>query len=192
GGEGFYIHSLFRIQRGFFPIMRKAVELGRSYIVPAYQKKRLPLFLLWKGILYFLLANPQYRYLYGPMSISKHYSNISKSLIVAFIRKYYFDETLAQYLKPRKPFRAKVEKVDLEVLMDHFGNEMKLLDNFIEDIEPEHFRIPVLMRQYIKLNARFISFNVDPNFSDVLDGFILLDLQDVPYAMIEALKEEGQ
>jgi hypothetical protein len=190
GPGGFYISSLFKIGKGFYPIMQQSVELGRSYIVSEYQRQKWPLFLLWKGILFFLLQNPQYRYLYGPMSISKYYSNISKSLIVAYIRRYHFDEELAQYLKPRKPFRAKFDKVDLDVLMESLGGEMKALDNLIEDIEPEHFRIPVLMRQYIKLNARVISFNVDPNFSDVLDGFIILDLQDVPFAMIEALKKE--
>lgn len=191
GADGFYISSLFKIREGFYPIMRQSVELGRSYIVPEYQRKRLPLFLLWKGILFFLLRNPQYRYLYGPVSISKYYSEISKGLIVAFLEKYYFDHELAAFLKPRKPFKARVEKVDIGLLTESLGNEMQVLDNFIEDIEPEHLRMPVLLRQYVKLNARFISFNVDPNFSDVLDGFIILDLQEVPYAMIEALKKES-
>ncbi|MBK6620021.1 MAG: lysophospholipid acyltransferase family protein [Saprospirales bacterium] len=190
GLGGFYISSLFRIKSGFYPIMKQSMELGRSYIVPDYQKKRLPLFLLWKGILFYLLQNPQYRYLYGPVSVSKYYSNISKSLIVAFIKKYYFDDELAVFLKPRKPFKAKLDKIDIDVLTESFGKEIKTLDHFIEDIEPEHFRMPVLMRQYVRLNARFISFNVDPQFSDVLDGFIILDLQDVPYSMIEALKGE--
>ena len=190
GMEGFYIHSLFEIKPGFVPIMKRSVELGRSYVRPEYQRKRLPLFLLWKGILFFLLKNPQYQYLYGPMSISKYYSDLSKSMIVAFIKKYYFNPYLGAFLKPRKPFRAKVENIDLDVVMDSLGDEIRQLDSLIEDIEPEHFKVPVLMRQYIKLNARFISFNVDPNFSDVLDGFIILDLKDVPYSMIEALKKE--
>lgn len=190
GVGGFYVSSLFRIKEGFFHIMKQSVELGRSYIVPDYQRKRLPLFLLWKGILYFLLQNPQYRYLYGPVSISKYYSQVSKSLMVAFIRKYYFDEELAVHLKPRKPFKARLEKIDIDVLTESMGKEMKMLDHFIEDIEPENFRIPVLLRQYVRMNARFISFNVDPNFSDVLDGFIILDLHDVPMEMIEALKGE--
>ena len=191
GAGGFYISSLFRIKTGFYPIMEQSVELGRSYIIPDYQRKRLPLFLLWKGILFFLLQNPQYRYLYGPVSVSKYYSNISKSLIVAFLQKYYFDDEKAVFLKPRKPFKARLEKIDIDVLTESLGNEMKTLDNFIEDIEPEHFRMPVLMRQYVRLNARFISFNVDPNFNDVLDGFIILDLQEVPLSMIEALKKES-
>jgi putative hemolysin len=191
GAEGFYISSMFKIKEGFHPIMRKAIELGRSYVIPEYQKKRLPLFLLWKGILYFLLQNPQYRYLYGPVSISKHYSNISRSVIVEFIKRHYYDNDLAQYLKPRKPFKVKIDKVDVEMLAENLPPEMAALDNLVEEIEPAHFRIPVLVRQYLKLNARFISFNIDPNFSDVLDGFIILDLDDVPIEMIEALRKES-
>ena len=190
GAAGFYISSVFKIKKGFYPTMKKAVELGRSYIVPDYQKKRMPLFLLWKGILYFLLKNPQYRYLYGPVSISKFYSKMSRSLIVAFIKNYYFNHRLARFLKPRKPFKAKIDKVDIQMLAATLGDKIKNLDSLIEDIEPDHIRIPVLVRQYLKLNARFISFNLDPNFSDVLDGFIILNLEDVPETMIEALKRE--
>jgi putative hemolysin len=158
--------------------------------VPDYQRKRLPLFLLWKGILYFLLKNPRFSYLYGPVSISKYYSNLSRGVIVAYIKKHFFNDHLAAFLKPRKPFKVKVDKVDIEMLADNLDAELQALDNLIEDIEPEHFRLPVLVRQYLKLNARFISFNVDPNFSDVLDGFIILDLNDVPIAMIESLRKE--
>ncbi|MEZ4887894.1 MAG: GNAT family N-acyltransferase [Chitinophagales bacterium] len=190
GIEGFYIHSLFKIKKGFFPILQKSIELGRSYLVPEYQKERLPLFLLWKGILYFLLQNPQYQYIYGPVSISKYYSNISKSLIVAFVKKFYFNKQLAKYLKPRKPFKVKTKEIDLKALMRNFNGELQNLDNFVEDIEPEHFKIPVLFKQYVKQNARFISFNVDPNFSDVLDGFMILAIKDIPASTLEALKQE--
>ena len=191
GVEGFYIHSLFKIKEGFHPIMQKAVELGRSFIVEEYQRKRLPLFLLWRGILFFLLRNPQYRYLYGPLSISKYYSAVSKSIIVEFVKRNYFDHNLARYLVPRKPFKPDTTKIDMEVLLEQFNGKISSLDSFIEDIEPNHFKIPVLMKQYIKQNARFISFNLDPNFSDVLDGFMILDLQNVPYTTLEALKKES-
>lgn len=189
GAEGFYVHSLFKIKKGFHPIMQESVELGRSYVVPEYQRKLLPLFLLWKGILYFLLQNPQYRYLYGPVSISKHYSFLSKSMMVAFIKKHYFNHHLARYLKPRTPFKVKVDKeVDVDALLENFDGEISALDQFIEDIEPDHFRLPVLIKKYIKQNARFISFNLDPNFSDALDGFIILNINELPKETIESLK----
>jgi putative hemolysin len=182
---------MFKIKEGLYPILRQSVEMGRSFVVPSYQKKRLPLFMLWKGILYFLLKNPQYRYLYGPVSISKYYSNLSQSLIVAFIEKHYYDHELSAFLTPRKPFVAKVDKVDVETLTSHLEPPLKHLDDLIEDIETERMKVPVLIRQYIRLNARFISFNVDPNFSDSLDGFIIVDLTKVPSEMIESLKKEG-
>lgn len=188
GPGGFYINSLFKIKKGFYPIMEEAVELGRSYVVPDYQKKLLPLFLLWKGILHFLLKNPQYGYLYGPVSISKNYSFLSKSMIVSFIKKHYFNDKLARFLKPRTPFKVKVDKeVDVEALLENFGGELSALDQFISDIEPDHFRLPVLIKKYIKQNARFISFNLDPNFSDALDGFIILSIDDLPKETIESL-----
>lgn len=191
GAQGFYVSSLFKIKKGFYSIFPQALELGRSYIIDDYQRKRLPLFLLWKGILSFLLQNPQYRYLYGPVSISKYYSEISKSLIIYFVRKHFFDHRLARYLKPRKQFEFHVDEEALEVLTESFAGDLDQLNSLIEDVEPEHFKIPVLLRQYIRQNARFIAFNLDPNFSDVLDGFILLDLQDVPQETLEGLQKEN-
>jgi len=190
GIQGFYTYSLFKIAKPFYPILQQSIELGRSYIVPSYQKQRWPLFLLWKGILYFLLKNPQYRYLYGPMSISKYYSNVSKRIIIAFVKKYYFDNSFAAHIRPRTPFKSKADNIDVELLMNQMSEEVKALDSLIEDIEPNHFKIPVLMRQYIKLNAKFIGFNVDPAFSEVLDGLMILDMNDIPLSMLEKLKKE--
>lgn len=190
GVNGFYTHSLFKMNAGFFPVLQESVELGRSYVIPEYQRHRLPLFLLWKGILFFLLANPQYRYLYGPVSISKDYSDASKGVIVEFIRRYFLDKQMSQLVEPRKPFRAKLKTVDTRLLAEHLPEGFEALDNFIETIEPAHFKVPVLFRQYLKLNARFIAFNVDPNFADCLDGLMILDIRNVPESMLEALQQE--
>lgn len=190
GVNGFYTKSLFKLKTGFYPILQQSVELGRSYIVPDYQKHRLPLFLLWKGILNFLLSNPQYRYLYGPVSISKEFSEVSKSVIVAFIRRFCFDKELAKLVRPRKPFRVKSKPINTGLLAEMLHGEFDALENFIEVIEPAHFKVPVLFRQYLKQNARFIAFNVDPNFSDCLDGLMILDLHQLPVSTIEALQQE--
>lgn len=190
GVNGFYTSSLFKMKEGFFPVLGQAVELGRSYIVPEYQKHRLPLFLLWKGILHFLLANPQYQYLYGPVSISKEFSDVSKSVIVEFVKRFCFDENLAKLVRPRKPFRVKTKSVNTRLLAEMLHGEFDALETFVEVIEPEHFKVPVLFRQYLKQNARFIAFNVDPNFSDCLDGLMILDLRNLPPSTIEALQQE--
>jgi putative hemolysin len=190
GVNGFYTNSLFKIKPGFFPILEQAVELGRSYVTQDYQKHRLPLFLMWKGILCFLLANPQYRYLYGPVSISKDYSDASKSIIVEFVRRFFYDEELAKLVAPRKPFQAHIKSVDTKILAEALHGEFEALESLIETIEPAHFKVPVLFRQYLKQNAKFIAFNVDPNFADCLDGLMILDIKHLPASTIEALQQE--
>lgn len=190
GVNGFYTNSLFKMKPGFYPVLREAVELGRSYVTPEYQKHRLPLFLLWKGILHFLLAHPQYRYLYGPVSISKDYSDASKAIIVEFVRRFFFDKKSAELVAPRKPFRVKVKSVDARLLAKQLRGEFDALENLVETIEPAHFKVPVLFRQYLRQNARFIGFNVDPKFANCLDGLMMLDIAQLPASTIEALQQE--
>ncbi len=190
GVNGFYTNSLFKMKPTFYPILQEAVELGRSYVVPDYQRHRLPLFLLWKGILHFLLAHPQYHYLYGPVSISKDYSEASKSVIVEFVRRFFYDEKLSKMVTPRKSYRPRLKKIDTKVLVEHLQGGFDALDHLVENIESAHFKVPVLFRQYVKLNGRFIAFNVDPHFSNCLDGLMLLDIRDIPASVLEALQQE--
>lgn len=190
GINGFYTHTLFKMKPGFYPYLQQSVELGRTFVVPEYQRHRLPLFLLWKGILHFLLAHPQYRYLIGPVSISKFYSDVSKSVMVEFIGRNFLDKNLAALVQPRKPFRPRNKLVNTRLLAENLHGAFEALENFVEDAEPAHFSVPVLFRQYLKQNARFIAFNVDPNFSDCLDGLMMLDVRQLPASTLEALQSE--
>jgi len=186
GKKGFYIAELFKIKEQFTPVLRKSLELGRSFIRKEYQQKPLPLFLLWKGILKYLIDNPRYRYLIGPVSISNSFSKFSKSLIVDYINRNHFDEELAQYVRPRKKFRVDFSSIDTDLLMSG-EDSFKGLDNMISEVETRSMKVPVLLRQYISLNAKIICFNIDPKFADCLDGFLVLDLQKVPQDILEKL-----
>ncbi len=189
GKKGFYIQSLFRIDNSFLPILAQCIELGRSFIVKEYQKKPLPLFLLWKGILYFLIKNPEYRYLIGPVSISSRFSNYSKGVIINFMKTNYYDHEFARFISPRNTFRVPISKEDTEVIFEK-SNDINKLDKFIQDIETEDFRMPVLLKKYIKLNGKIIGFNVDPKFNNALDGLLILDLFQVPIDTITSLSKE--
>ncbi len=190
GVNGFYISTLFKIKEELFKTLIKSIELGRSYIIEDYQRKPQPLFLLWKGILMFLLANPQYRYLIGPVSISRKYSDISRGMMVAFLKKHHFNKKLSKHLKPRKAFKVKSKGIDTDILLKTLGKEISNLDKFIESTEVGLSRTPVLLRQYIRQNAKFIGFNIDPLFADCLDGLIVVDIKDIPKSTIEALQKE--
>jgi len=186
GKKGFYISELFKIKAQFTPILKKSIELGRSWIRKEYQQKPLPLFLLWKGILKYLIDNPRYRYLIGPVSISNSFSKFSKSLIVDYINRNHFDHEMAQYVKPRKKFKVDFSGFDTDLLMAGEDN-FKGLDNLISEVETRNMKVPILLRQYIGLNAKIICFNIDPKFADCLDGFLVLDLEKVPQDILDKL-----
>ncbi|MCB9255684.1 MAG: GNAT family N-acetyltransferase [Chitinophagales bacterium] len=180
GKKGFYLHSLFKMKKSFELVLKQSIELGRSFVSLDYQNQRLPLFLLWCGILNYLKNHPKVRYMIGPVSISNSYSHASKGLIVKYIKKYHWDTKLAKEVSPRKAFRADTPRLQTEILVDCTNNKLKLLDQLIEDIDPKHTRIPILLKKYFAQNAKIISFNVDPNFNQALDGFILTRVKELP------------
>lgn len=185
GAKGFYISSLFKMTKEMTPVLKQSLELGRSFVTEEYQTKRLPLFLLWRGIMNFILANPEYRYIIGPVSISNSYSSISKKVIVNIIKKYYFDDEKAQWVKPKNKFRADIKNQDVSEIMNYIDGDLKNIDKLISDIEPLHFSLPILLKKYINQNAKIICFNRDPKFNNALDGLMILDLHNLPKESVE-------
>jgi putative hemolysin len=190
GIKGFYINSLFKIKKDFLPVLKESLELGRSFIVKDYQKKAIPLFMLWKGIMMFLLRNQEYRYLIGPVSISNDFSRFSKNLIVNFIRTYFYEEDKAKLIIPRKNFVVRQDKiVDQEIFIDVADHDINRIERIIMNVEPG-YRIPVLLRKYLEINGKIIGFNIDPKFNDCLDGLLILDLYNLPPDYIRGLSRE--
>lgn len=101
----------------------------------------------------------------------------------------YYDHEFARLITPRHTFKVPVSKDDTEVIFER-SNDINKLDRFIQDIESNEFRMPVLLKKYIKLNGKIISFNVDPKFNNALDGLIILDLFQVPMETIKSLSKE--
>jgi putative hemolysin len=190
GMQGFYINSLFRIDKSFKPYLSESIELGRSFIVPEYQRKAMPLFLLWKGLLTVLLKHAEYRYCIGPVSISNEFSAFSKSLLVEFIRDNYYDADMAKHIKPRKKFNVQVDKrVDSRAILDSAERDINKVEKVVSDVD-QGYKIPVLLKKYLELNAKIIGFNVDPDFNNCLDGLIMLDVYDIPADFVNALSKD--
>ena len=124
--------------------------------------------------------------MFGPVSISNNFTKLSKTLIIEYIRKNCYDNRLAKFINPKKKFEAELNDLETELLESH-NNSIKSLDSLISEIEMNHNKVPVLLRQYIQLNAKIIGFNVDPKFNDALDGFLVLDLQAIPEDTIKML-----
>jgi putative hemolysin len=181
GKKGFYLNQLFKLKKEFAPILKDSIELGRSFVTLEYQRKPLSLMLLWKGINEFLKQHKgRFNYMIGPVSISGEFSNLSKDLLVAYIRHNHYDKAMSKMVKPRKKFKYKYTGEDKKLLLEKHRDDIKTLDNFIGEIETNHSKIPVLVKKYLKLKGKIISFNVDPKFNNSLDGFLVLNINDIP------------
>jgi putative hemolysin len=189
GRRGFYTHSLFRMDRRMDRVLVSAFELGRSFVAQDYQRHRLPLYMLWRGLLLHVTANPDMRYLIGPVSISSNFSRFSRALIMEFVRQHHFDQELADFVRPRNRFKVKPDKADSEALVQASMADLKRMDRLIAEVDPKETSMPVLLKKYLLLNARIIGFNRDPKFNDALDALMVLDLRKLPERTVEDLRK---
>jgi len=176
GRSGLYSYSLFRYSQAFLQQLGSAIELGRSFVRPEYQRNFAPLMLLWKGIGHFVALNPRYANLFGPVSISNEYNSMSQMLLIRFLKQNLFDNSLGRYVKPRRPYRIRPYAAingqnDQTVTLED-------LSGLISDIEEDEKGVPVLIRQYLKMGGKMLGFNIDPDFNDCVDGLIRVDMRE--------------
>ncbi len=192
GIDGFYLQDLFGFEPELYGMMQKSIEMGRAYIVKEYQQKPMPLFLLWKGIVHTTLRHPEHKYLIGGVSISNQFSNFSKSLMIEFMKSNYWDPYVAQYIHPKKEFKVKLKDADKEFVFDETEADLNKFDRLIEEVEPGSLRLPVLIKKYIKQNAKVVAFNVDPLFNNSVDGLMYIKIADLPESTVKPVMEEFQ
>ena len=192
GIAGFYIQTLFRLEPELHGMMEQTIEMGRAFIIKEYQQKPMPLFLLWKGIVHITLRYPEYKYLMGGVSISNQFSDFSKSLMIEFMKSHYYDPYIAQYIQPKKEFKVKLKDADKDFVFDAAKADMQKFDKVIDEIEPGALRIPVLIKKYVKQNARLVAFNVDPKFNNAVDGLMYIKVSDIPESTVKPVMEEFQ
>jgi len=182
GPQGLYTSTLFFLKAGFFSQISPALEMGRSFVRPEYQKSYSPLLLLWKGLAQMVVREPRYRVLFGPVSITNEYKRASRRLMASYFEGNVTNPALARLVRPKTPLRgqnwlaraAKTLVADLDDLLA-----------LIDDIEADRKGIPVLLRQYLKLGGKLLAFNVDKEFADALDGLIVVDLLQADRRQLE-------
>ncbi len=192
GIDGFYLQDLFRFEPELYPMMSKSIEMGRAFIIKDYQQRPMPLFLLWKGIVHTTLRYPEHRYLIGGVSISNKFSEFSKSLMIEFMKSNYYDPYVAQYINPKKEFKVKLKDADKDFIFDESEADLNKFDKIIDEVEPGSLRLPVLIKKYIKQNAKVVAFNVDPLFNNAVDGLMYIRIADLPESTVKPVMEEFQ
>lgn len=192
GIDGFYLQDLFRFEPELYPMMSKSIEMGRAFIIKEYQQRPMPLFLLWKGIVHTTLRHPEHKFLIGGVSISNKFSEFSKSLMIEFMKSNYYDPYVAQYINPKKEFKVKLKDADKDFIFDESEADLNKFDKIIDEVEPGSLRLPVLIKKYIKQNAKVVAFNVDPLFNNAVDGLMYIRIADLPESTVKPVMEEFQ
>jgi putative hemolysin len=192
GINGFYLQDLFRFEPELYDMMSKSIEMGRAFIIKDYQQKPMPLFLLWKGIVHTTLRNPEHTFLIGGVSISNQFSDFSKSLMIEFMKSNYYDPYVAQYIHPKKEYKVKLKDADKDFIFNEAEADLVKFDKILDELEPGSLRLPVLIKKYIKQNAKVVAFNVDPLFNNAVDGLMYIRISDIPESTMKPVMEEFQ
>ena len=185
GISGLYTSTLFHYDERVFQKLGPAMELGRSFVRPEYQRQYAPLLLLWKGIARMVARRPQIPVLFGAVSISNAYNEASRELIYRFFEARMHEDELAGLIEPRRPFRpAALRRWDCRG-MSQVLRDLDELSQPITDVEADGKGLPILLRQYAKVGGKLLGFNVDRKFSNVLDGLVVVDLRKTEAAVLE-------
>jgi putative hemolysin len=176
GLEGLYTHTLLRFKPELLNELDPALELGRSFVVPEFQRSYAPLLLLWKGLGAWVAAHPRYRRLFGVVSMSAEYQPLSRELVASFIKQHLYRGDLARLTRPRRPYGPAYTASKHDPLTWRLGARLEEMNDWVAELEPDGKGVPVLFRQYAKLGGVFFGFNVDPAFGDALDGLVSVDL----------------
>ncbi|MCS3832895.1 putative hemolysin [Aeromonas veronii] len=173
GKDGLYSHTLFGFEDKLLPRLEQAIELGRSFIQPAYWGKR-GLDYLWFGIGAYLARYPRYRYLFGPVSLSGSLPPAAKDLLVSFYRQHFAPElALAPSRRPYPETQPLFEGGD-------YGADLKALKARLDNLG---CAIPTLYKQYSELcepgGVQFMDFGIDPDFNHCIDGLVWVDVSRI-------------
>ncbi len=172
GVKGLYSRSLYKYDEAFINRLGSAIEMGRSFIHPDYQKKPVSLNLLWRGIGRILVERPRYHTLFGSVSISREYSDLARALIADTMLTNFKASEFDQLVEPITPHKIRNRVWTSEMLAEL--SNVKMLGKLIGRCDPGK-AVPVLLRHYLSVNGKLVCFNIHPNFNDSLEGLIIVD-----------------
>jgi len=184
GVRGLYSSALFHLSPELFARTGPALEMGRSFVRPEYQKQYAPLLLLWKGITRYVAAHPECAVLFGAVSISNDYNPVSRSLLVGYLETQK-ESGLARLIRPRRPYRPRHAPYWPPEAVNRLSQDVDELSAPIADLESDGKGVPILIKQYMKAGGRVLGFNIDPHFSNVLDVLMMADLRRAPQPILE-------
>ena len=190
GQEGMYLDHVFEIQPTFYEKLGNAMELSRSFVLPSYQKNPQMLDALWKGIGHAAIEKNCF-ILYGSVTISASFTPLSQAILVDTLDRFYSEDVeLRNAVRAKVPFEATTQYHNL--VTDVWAKQgINKLNKVILDLEDEHRSIPPLIRYYVSLGAKFMSFQVEESFNNAIYCLLKVDLNELPKRYKKRFLGEG-
>ena len=179
GVKGFYSNNLFKYNEEFTPYLKSSIELGRSFVQPKYWGTR-ALDYLWFGIGAYLKSNPNIKYMFGPVSMSASFPTVAKDMMIFYYSHYFKEEV--NLVEGKTPYQYSNNISEIKELFDLEDKKkgFKFLKSALSNIG---VTVPTLYKQYSEITEdggiKFLSFNIDKNFGDCIDGFILVEVDKI-------------
>ncbi|MDA3921931.1 MAG: GNAT family N-acetyltransferase [Salinisphaera sp.] len=179
GIAALYTTSLFDFSPALESRLLNALELGRSFVAPAYWRSR-ALDQLWQGIGLYLQQHPELRYLFGPVSMSITIPREAREWIAAAHLYYFGASGLAT---SKRPFVVSADVVCLVKQACDGLDSPAGIGKLKQHLNTLGVTLPLLYRRYVGLvepgGVQFLAFGDDPSFSGCVDGLAWLDIANL-------------
>ncbi len=172
-----------RFSRDFMPV---TIELGRSWVQPAYQpfndfrKGLYSLDNLWDGLGGLIMRHPDIEYFFGKITMYTTYNTEARNLLLSFLQLYFPDPDnlinplpdLTIDISPQFPTLQK------QFQGNNYDQDFKLLVKLVKGYGEI---IPPLMNAYMNLTSTMRVFGTakNPHFGDVEETAILIRIPDI-------------
>lgn len=170
-----------RFLNEYFPY---TIELGRSFVQPAYQPSRdnrksiYSLDNLWDGLGGLVVEHPRVKYFLGKVTMYQHFDAYARDLILYFMHRFFPDKD--ELIRPYEPLTPNTPEEQLEQVFtkDGFEENYRLLS---QEVRQRNENIPPLFSSYMGLSPTMRTFGTAFNegFGGVEETGIMVTIADI-------------
>ncbi len=159
------------------------IELGRSFVQCKYQPRRnrkgiYALDNLWDGLGGLMVLNPECKYFFGKITMYTTFNAEARSLIIAFLHRYFPD--CENLMKAKVALDVCADEASAAAVFtgESYDENYKLLIQKVRDLGET---IPPLFNAYMSLSATMKTFDTFLNldFGEVEETGILITMDDI-------------
>lgn len=162
------------------------IELGRSFVQPAYQptkslsKGLYSLDNLWDGLGSLVDIYPEAKYYFGKVTMYPQLDRTARDMILYFMKKHFPDNENLVYPRPELNLPILTDEAELAAVFtgDNYRDNYKIL---VRSVRERGAAVPPLVNAYMNLSSTLRSFGtaLNPGFGEVEETGILVTIGDI-------------